>query len=75
MDWKMLFGGSVMTQVAICRFLINEGIIDRGRLVAWIDAKRKLWEASAGPEGGVAAQIFLTGVSSEKEPEFPRTLH
>jgi hypothetical protein len=75
MDWKKLFGGSVMTQVAICRFLVDEGIIDRARLVAYVDKKRKLWEKAAGPEGGVAAQILLTGVASEKEPEYPKTLH
>jgi len=73
--WKMILGGSIMTQVALCRFLIDEGVIERGKLVAWMDTKRALWEQSAGPAGGVAARIFLTGIASEKEPEFPKTLH
>ena len=74
-QWRLLFGGTVMTQVAICRFLIAKGIIDRSELVSWIDAKRQLWEASAGPSGGGAAQILLIGISSEREPEFPKTVH
>ena len=73
--WKMVLGGSVMTQVALCRFLIDEGIIERAKLVSWMDAKRVLWESGAGPAGGVAAKILLTGIASEKEPEFPTTLH
>jgi hypothetical protein len=72
---KVIDGGAIMTQVAICRFLVNEGIIDRGKLVAWIDAKRVLWEQSAGPAGGAAARILLAGISAEREPEFPKTLH
>lgn len=66
--WTMLIGGSVMTQVALCRFLVEEGVIDRARLVAWMDAKRELWEQSAGPAGGAAARILLTGIASEKCP-------
>src|SRR5260370_12806167 len=63
-QWRILFGGTIMTQVAICRFLISKGLIERSELVSWIDAKRQLWEASAGPAGGGAGAIFLSGVSS-----------
>jgi hypothetical protein len=73
--WQRLIGGSIMTQVAVCRFLIQEGVIDREKLVAWVDVKRQLWEDSAGPVGGAAARVFLTGIASEHEPEFPKTMH
>jgi hypothetical protein len=73
--WQILIGGSVITQVAVCRFLIQEGVIDRQKLVAWVDGKRQLWEQSAGPAGGGAARLFLTGIASEREPEFPKTMH
>jgi hypothetical protein len=74
-QWRILFGGTIMTQVALCRFLISKGIIDRSELVSYVDTKRQLWEASAGPAGGGAAQILLTGIYSEREPEFPKTVH
>jgi hypothetical protein len=73
--WMGLIGGGMMTQVALCRFLIDEGIIDRSKLLAWLDAKRRRWEPTAGPAGTAAVRILMTGVASQREPEFPKTLH
>src|SRR5260370_39725479 len=72
-QWRILFGGTIMTQVAICRFLISKGLTERSELVSWIDAKRQLWEASAGPAGGGAGSMFVCRVFSELEPEVSKT--
>ncbi len=70
-QWRILFGGTIMTQVAICRFLISKGLIERSELVSWIDAKRQLWEASAGPAGGAPKVAAAAGRCDGQGMETP----
>src|SRR5260370_36065316 len=72
-QWRILFGGTIMTQVAICRFLISKGLIERSELVSWIDAKRQLWEASAGPAGVAAALIVFSWSVCGRRARVPKT--
>jgi hypothetical protein len=67
--------GATMTQTALCRFLIEEKVIDRGRLVAFLEARGKSWGKTASDEALLPLVILKMAVEPDEETAFPATFH
>jgi hypothetical protein len=70
-----MIAGATMTQVAILRFLIEEGLIDRGRLMAFLEKRGTMWGKTASDEALTPLVAIVTAIASVEEPEFPKTFH
>jgi hypothetical protein len=70
-----VLSGAVMTQVAILRFLVEEGVIDRGRLVAFLEKRGTMWGKTASDAALIPLLAIVTAIASAAEPEFPETFH
>ena len=63
--------GATMTQVALCRFLIEESVIDRRRLIAFLEKRGIQWSKTGSDEALLPLVTVLTRVQAGKEPDFP----
>jgi hypothetical protein len=63
--------GATMTQVALSRFLIREGIIDGGRLVVFLEERGVHWSKIASDEALLPLVTLVTRVRGPEEPDFP----
>src|ERR1700730_6357362 len=63
--------GATMTQVALCRFLIRESIIDRSRLLAFLEKRGVHWSKNSSDEALLPLVTILTRVKPVEEPDFP----
>jgi hypothetical protein len=66
--------GSIMTQVALCRFLIRENVIQKDRLISYFDERGQSWGKTANAEALLALVTIKTALTSDEEPSFP-TVH
>jgi hypothetical protein len=67
--------GSVMTQVAVLRFLLQEKIIDRKRLLDFLQQRGQTWGKTATDEALIPLVTLVTALEPDEEPEFPKTIH
>ena len=67
MEYSM---GTTMTQVALCRFLIREKVIQKDRLLAYLDERAAAWSQTASTESLLALSTLIEGLDSEGEPPF-----
>jgi hypothetical protein len=65
----------MLTQVAIFRFLIEERMIDRDRLVRSLEKRGQVWGKTASDEALLPLVALVTALGSDEEPEFPTTFH
>src|ERR1700730_14910800 len=63
--------GATMTQVALCRFLIAEGVIDRQRLLAFLEKRGVQWSKTSSDEALLPLVTVLARVKPVEEPDFP----
>jgi hypothetical protein len=63
--------GTTMTQVALCRFLIRESIIDRRRLLTFLEDRGVEWTKTSSDEALLPLVTILSRVKSVEEPDFP----
>jgi len=63
--------GATMTQVALCRFLIGEGVIDRQRLLAFLEKRGVQWSKTSSDEALLPLVTVLARVKPVEEPDFP----
>ena len=74
-DLLRMLMGATMTQVALFRFLLEEKIIDRDRLVAFLQKQGEKWGATATVEDLLPLVVIKTALESNEEPAFPKTFH
>jgi hypothetical protein len=68
--------GATMTQVALCRFLLREKVIDRDRLLAFLEERGQRWGKSASDEALVPLVTIIAALQTDEEAEaFPATFH
>ena len=63
--------GATMTQVALCRFLIGESVIDRQRLLAFLEKRGVQWSKTSSDEALLPLVTVLTRIKPVEEPDFP----
>src|SRR2546423_14250566 len=63
--------GATMTQVALCRFLIRESIIDRRRLLTFLEDRGIQWTKTSSDEALLPLVTILSRVKAVEEPDFP----
>jgi hypothetical protein len=63
--------GATMTQVALCRFLIEESVIDRERLIDFLEQHGVRWSKTSSDEALLPLVTVLTRVKAAEEPDFP----
>jgi hypothetical protein len=63
--------GATMTQVALCRFLIGENVIDRQRLLAFLEKRGVQWSKTSSDEALLPLVTVLARVKPVEEPDFP----
>src|SRR5438105_15938895 len=63
--------GATMTQVALCRFLIRESVIDRRRLLVFLEERGIQWGKTSSDEALLPLVTILTRVKTAEEPDFP----
>src|SRR5437588_9036243 len=63
--------GATMTQVALCRFLIRESVIDRQRLLIFLEKRGVQWSKTSSDEALLPLVTVLTRVKPLEEPDFP----
>src|SRR5436190_19100739 len=63
--------GATMTQVALCRFLIREDIMDRQRLLTFLEERGVQWSKTSSDEALLPLITILTRVKAAEEPDFP----
>src|SRR6266542_4231297 len=63
--------GATMTQVALCRFLIRESVIDRRRVLAFLEDRGVQWSKTSSDEALLPLVTVLTRIKSVEEPDFP----
>src|ERR1700694_5606128 len=66
--------GATMTQVALCRFLIRESVIDRRRLLAFLEDRGVQWSKTSSDEALLPLVTVLTRIKPAEEPDFPASL-
>lgn len=68
--------GATMTQVAICRFLIREKVIDRDRLLSFLADRGQRWGKTASGEAMLPLVVITAALQTDEEAEtFPGTFH
>lgn len=67
--------GAVMTQHAICEFLIQKGVIDRAALLEFFGAKLLSWEKTATQTALFPMQMLATMLAGKPAPSPPPTSH
>src|SRR5438105_15737110 len=63
--------GATMTQVALCRFLTRESIIDRRRLLTFLEDRGIQWSKTSSDEALLPLVTILSRVKAVEEPDFP----
>jgi hypothetical protein len=63
--------GATMTQVALSRFLIREGIIDGQRLIDLLDQRGVQWSKTASDDALLPLVTLMTRIKGAEEPDFP----
>jgi hypothetical protein len=71
---KMLMG-TTMTQAALFRFLLDEKLIDRDRLMAFLQKQGERWGKNASDVELLPLVVIKTALESTEEPLFPATFH
>ena len=66
--------GTTMTQVAICRYLVQEGIIEQQGLLAFLEQRGIQWSKTSSDEALLPLVTILSRVKLADEPDFPVTL-
>jgi hypothetical protein len=63
--------GATMAQVALCRFLIRESVIDRRRLLIFLEDRGVQWSKTSSDEALLPLVTILSRVKPVEEPDFP----
>lgn len=67
--------GATMTQVALCRFLFREKVIDRDRLMVFLEDRGQRWGKTASDEALLPLVMIIAALQTDEEVEFPQTFH
>jgi hypothetical protein len=70
-----LLMGAIMTQVALCRFLIRENTVQKRELLAYLDERGQTWGKTASVVALLPLVTLKAALESAQEPNFPTTLH
>jgi len=67
--------GSTMTQAVLFRFLLKERLIDRERLLTFLEERASVWGKTASDEALLPLAAIRTALQSDEEPSAPKTFH